>query len=320
MSKSIHVNSIEILMRLDAALGQFAGKSLDTLEVAGNEIKRRLEWLENCCAARQSEFEYWSAAYDSADSEEDNMGLLAHKRDEAAAKMHQARRAKQRVEESCENFARQARLINRISGENLNDARAFLRQKIQELNDYTGFQPVYDGGSFSSGGSGGAFSAGMKTNNSAGASESQPVIDFTHIRLPKGYQWVRLDEISPKEMSELPAENEFRKISYEDMKRGFGILQRDVLPVLENSLYNARTDYFEDFDRENGREIKTSATEIFQVFFNPAGDKEQIHLTRSKGDKFWTITDGQHRIKVARDLGWSAIPARIVEGSVITKK
>lgn len=311
MSKPIHVNSIEILMRLDAALGQFADKSLDTLEVTGNEIKRRIEWLENCCEARQSEFEYWSEAYDSADSEEDDIGFLAHKRDEAAEKVRQAHRAKQRVEESCENFVRQARRINQISTEHLNDARAFLRQKIQELSDYAGFQPVYDGGSFSS--TAGTFSAVIETNNPAGASGDQPIIDFTHIRLPKGYRWVRLDEISPKAMSELPTPSEFRKVPYEDMKRGFGILQRDVLPVLENSLYNARTDYFEDFDYKNEREIKNSAKEIFQVFFNPVGDREQIRLTRSKGDKFWTITDGQHRIRVARDLGWNAIPARIEE-------
>lgn len=140
MNGKIHVASIENLARLEAILGEFAEKTSETLDSFGRNVERRLEGLEEYCEQLERDAEYWDDQYETADDEEDDIGYLAYKRDEAQEKLQRARRTQRRVEESAENFARAARRVHAISSERLAEARAFLEHKIQELNEYTSFQ------------------------------------------------------------------------------------------------------------------------------------------------------------------------------------
>jgi hypothetical protein len=140
MDGKIHVASIENLARLEAILGDFAEKTSETLDSFGRRVERRLEGLEEYCEQLEREAEYWDDRYETADDDEDDIGYLAYKRDEAQEKLARARRTQHRVNESAENFARAARRVSAISSERLAEARAFLEHKIEELNEYTAFQ------------------------------------------------------------------------------------------------------------------------------------------------------------------------------------
>ena len=308
MSRKLHVNSIEALQHLEKILGMFAGKTSETLDTIDRDMRRKLDWLEDRCRDLRAEAIRWEEAYESADPDEDDIDYLAYKRDEAIAKMQQARRMQKRVETSHADYERCARRVGEISSERLAAARVFLRQKIAELQNYVGFQ--ISAGNLSSGGIGNAIFDVMENLVEANLRTIENAVDnLLNIPLPKGFSWVRFDEINPLEIADLPAENEYKKVSYETMKRGFEILQAEVLPILKSTGATVNDNYFYDFDRQNNRDLADSTEEIFKIFF---GDSEPICLDRNPNQAFLNITSGRHRIRVARDLGWTAIPAKII--------
>ncbi|HEX8367715.1 MAG TPA: hypothetical protein VF604_04035 [Pyrinomonadaceae bacterium] len=309
MSRKIQVHSIEALQHLERILGMFAGKISETLDLAESNMQRKLDWLENCCRDLNDEAISCEEAYDSAD-EDDDIGYLAYKRDQANAEAQQARRNLTRVEASYAEYKRAARRADYLSSERILAAQAFLRQKVTELQNYAALQ--LDIGAVTSSGDGLINSIIDATSDlmSNTLQNVENVVDeLVQIALPKGFEWVRLEEISPDEIANLPEQSEYKKVSYEKMKDGFKILQDDVLPALKSTGTIADEDYFYNFDRENNRALANSTEEIFKVFF---GSSEPICLDRDHHTHTFKITSGRHRIKVARDLGWSAVPAKII--------
>src|SRR5438128_324316 len=140
MDGRIYVGSIETLERLEVILGEFAERTSETLETFGREAGRRLAIIDEHCEECERVFDRCESEYESADSEEDDLGYLAYLRDEAQENLRQAKRWQQRIDESNENFMRSARRVNAISKERLAEARAFLQGKIRELHGYTNFK------------------------------------------------------------------------------------------------------------------------------------------------------------------------------------
>ena len=162
MDSKIYVGSIDTLENLERLLGVFADRASDSLEAFGRESERRMSAIDNYCADCQRELVQWESDYESADDEEDDIGYLAFKRDEAQEKLAQANHWQRRIEESNETFVRSARRVMAISTERLVEARSFLIQKCRELNEYTGMSP--DDISFGSNREGGQ-NSGSRSND-----------------------------------------------------------------------------------------------------------------------------------------------------------
>ena len=134
--------------------------------------------------------------------------------------------------------------------------------------------------------------------------------DLEKIELPKGFKWVRLDEISDSELKDVSSETDFRKVSYAEMKNGLERFEKEILSVLTETPKNFNADYFEKIDLKNEDAYLNGKTKIFNVFF---GD-EFIKVERFAGDsKYESVVNGRHRLKVAKDLGWKVIPAQVTE-------
>lgn len=315
MSANIHITSFELLRRLEAVIGIFSEDVTDKIQSVGQNTENYLASIENRCQELEREISYWESEYEQASNEENDTGYLAYKCQEAGEKLYRTRNLQKQAEEASENFARCARRVNAITDERMNNAKAFLRQKIKELQDYANVQPESNDFTVS------LSSATLHSNSAAddgeisadlSLSKSSPE-DLMKIPLPKGFKWIPLEEISQKEISELPDESQFIKVSYDEMKKGLERFEREILPVLRRTPDKSDAVYFEDLDMKNENDEINGVKKIFNVFFDRQVSKEFIKVERFAGDSKYDITNGRHRIKVARDLGWQVIPAEATE-------
>lgn len=88
-----------------------------------------------------------------------------------------------------------------------------------------------------------------------------------------------------------------------DLTWAFGALEEVVLPALSAG---KGSDYFAQRDAAEGRQGTRSYSDTFSGFFG--GDS--IRLERSQSG--FRVTNGYHRIWVARQLGLSHVPAKVV--------
>ncbi|MEN3335563.1 MAG: hypothetical protein V7641_4928 [Blastocatellia bacterium] len=302
MARQASIYNVEALEALDAALARFSANAEEALMAVRPEIDRGLDLLEERRVYWARQVQNWQNEYDSADPEEDDLGYIANQLEEAEEALHNVKRWLNAVEESVHAYARQQRRLNEVALARLDEARAFLRHKVAQLYAYAAGQinPATAGHAPTA-----TAALGMP------AASQAPLVDLTQSPLPAGFRWISLAEISPAEMSTLPAANEFSKVSYDEVKRGFEVLKDEVLPAIKRDPANASVDYFGQTDRQTGRDEVNGAQRVFHAFFSQIG--EHIYLDKRAGDPYFSITNGRHRLKVARDLGWTAVPAKAVE-------
>lgn len=100
------------------------------------------------------------------------------------------------------------------------------------------------------------------------------------------------------------SEVDFKKVSHEEMARGFETLEKEVRPAVANG---ADGDYFSRLDEQRGLEYKDGTRRIYDAFYG----NDAIRLNKV-GDRYEVI-NGYHRLHVANELGVSAVPARVIE-------
>ena len=133
-----------------------------------------------------------------------------------------------------------------------------------------------------------------------------PKLDaLTQLPLPSGFRWVSLEHISRRD--DLGADEGFKKVNESDMRRGFGTLRRQVLPFLE-SHPEANSHSFLEADGYTPEGAPKPRQQVYEAFFGQGA----IALDGPSPDGIFSVTNGRHRIKVARDLGWTAVPVSII--------
>ncbi len=299
-------------------MARFSSELRDAIEAAEHEIRRKTEVLGQIVADRRRAVAGWQVAYDGADEEEDDVGFIRHKLEEAEENLREAKQWQRRVEEVCAEYNKRANKTARLGDEHSDKARVVLRGRTTDLYDYLAVKPslATDAavGSQSSG-PGILDTALVATEAIVGSvASSGEAVGFAMagLPLPRGFGWVRLDELKPDEMEKLPTENDYRKdgLSESDMKEGLELLRTRILPEIQNDPKAATKEHFSKLDSIEGRDGSKSLAGIFSAYF---GADRHIWVDRFKGDQFFGIGNGRHRIKAALDLGWTAIPARIVE-------
>jgi hypothetical protein len=80
------------------------------------------------------------------------------------------------------------------------------------------------------------------------------------------------------------------------------------LPIIATAKDKHPRDAFRDLDEKSGVTYENGLLRIYEAFF---GQQDYIYLERPRGSSSFSITNGRHRVKVAQDLGWDAIPARV---------
>lgn len=294
---TVNVNSIDSLEDLATSIARFASVATEAIEAAQRQIQKKIECLDQVISDRRRAISVLQSVCDDAD-DDDDLDSLRKQFEEAEEELRVARRWRRVVEEVCADYKKPESQANHLASKHADKSRLFLKTRISELNAFIASKPD---------------SSRIVFNNSHGTgSEPTDIAPITSLSLPKRFGWVQLDDLMTADMDELPTESDYRKgISESEMQEGLGLLQTRVLPEIQNDESAANIEHFLDLDRAEKRSGPNSLANIFAAYF---GDS-RIRVSRLAGDPHFRIENGRHRIKAARDLGWNAVPAEIVEVS-----
>lgn len=96
---------------------------------------------------------------------------------------------------------------------------------------------------------------------------------------------------------------DFKKVSMEDMREGLNRLER-MRPLIDSG---ADADYWREFDSQQNLNYEHGYQRVYESFYG----NDAIRLNKD-GDQ-WDIVNGRHRIFLAREMGLSTLPARVIE-------
>jgi hypothetical protein len=308
MSRGVNVISFRTLEELDLALARFASESEAALQSIGPEINRKLELLRARREQCEHEVEYWQQAYDDADPEEDDISYISYRLAEAADRLANVSHWQSRVDESHEAYAREGRRFVETVIDECPKARGFVRQKLSELQEYISLKP--DGSAAPFGLDVGSGIGPPATNDSPSPASEAPLEAITELLLPQGFSWIRLDSIEPSELNDLQQLRSKNDLTSEDLKGGLEILRKEILPQIKLHGSGAGSDYF--WKLGQGRSGTNSLQGVYDAFFG----SEPIWVDRFIGQQHFRIGNGRHRIKAAHEMGWPAVPARIMQASL----
>jgi hypothetical protein len=328
---TVNVRSIGALEELQTGLIRYADQVEATLTAVQREVQRTLDWLDervrhwqNAVVRYQEEERRTRAAYERCMASGDrdhlpNCGELAQAMSETRRRLAQAEvnlrmavDARKAVQAEAESYQREVSRLRAFVQNDTAKAVEILRTKVTVLHSYAG------SGISAAGITPGApaFGAGLAigaaigvmsgqedakqgdtgTQQSTFAEGSEPPIQMLHPEI----RVVRIDQIDLSD-SPVHSSSDFSKVSHEEMVDGLTKL-RQVKRWIEQG---ATDQMLREIDEEQGLSGAQGYHNIYRVFY---GDSA-IKLDWVDGR--YQVTNGYHRLSVARELGMETIPARI---------
>lgn len=299
MAKGANVGSVASVQELLVALLNFWPRCQELLDEARSTAARGVAELEERQQNWKRELRRRQEEYDYADSEEDDLGYLAAQVAEAEEELREVKRWLRKAEEAKTEFGR---CVTRVLGEQNDKAIVFLRRKIQEMQDY--LSTPLGQTEYVTPPAQGIMNNLMTAAESVAASGVGVLSDYA---LPAMFDWIPLTALSPIELAELPADEEYKKTSKAEIERGFFVLREEILPTMQALGTRANAKYFRAFDQQAEVSFEDGTLRVYEAFF---GD-DAIKLDCSLDGRHYGIVNGRHRIKVALEQGWSHIPVRL---------
>jgi hypothetical protein len=314
MTDVINVTSFEALQMLEARINRFSSRVSDALDEVEHVIQRKMESLDHIVLERKREVARWQRAYDEADPEDDDISYFSRRLDDAQEELDKAKRWRRRVEQAYATYAGKAKEARSLCTSNAARARAVLKEKIESLHEYANLKvesvtgiPV--GSDSQAPGIGGAVFAVAEEMIGRGFDTLETSVELlTNFLLPTGFTWIGLDRIETGGLVEVPGDDEFRKLPKSDMIEGINLLRTRILPAIQNDPSGANEDYFSELDRQEGRIGANSLRNIYDAYFRG----EAMRVEPIGDGAHYRIDHGRHRLKIATELGWPAIPAKII--------
>jgi hypothetical protein len=297
----VEVLSRESLDHLEAALAKFSSRAKDALDAMRGDFLRQQDALDREEEEAQSEACYWLEALQEAE-DDDVRESCASSFAAARERLGRIRGWQARARERQSQFVAQAARFDRLLDQTLPRCREFLKAKSGELRAYAAIQPepAVTGASPPP-------SAATPQPLQTGVAPPADPKTLADFRLPAGFVWVPLAEISDSELAGVDAEGMYKKVPYATMQTGLRRLAAEVLPRLDADPDGLDRDSFARLDEAGGQGYEHGLQRIYEAFFC----QDFIYLERRRGQEKFDITNGRHRIRVALDLGWEAIPARV---------
>jgi hypothetical protein len=324
VGESAHLDDRSYLREHRAALHAFqaaaAGvcqETLGALERASADVQRSIDRWARKRAEAQREVEAAARAARACHSDpkancsaeddalEDAQKWLATTEDNLAG----AKRCGERLRAAAARFRNELSAYRHHLELELGGAAAFLGGLTVAADAYAG-SSVSGGGGAAAGGaapSGGWGGAGGATagfgpsagpGGGGGAAGGLPRIGKTDlVEAP-------LDRIDTGD-SGVSGPESFRKTGYATMREGTQRLDEVVLPAVRGG---AGGDHFAAMDAQRGLDYEHGYQRVYDAFFGT----DSLRLD-ARADGTYGVTNGYHRIHVARELGLRTLPARISE-------
>jgi hypothetical protein len=88
------------------------------------------------------------------------------------------------------------------------------------------------------------------------------------------------------------------------MQTGFQLLRTFILPTFSDFGPSVGRDWFYAQDMAKQGSTDYSILKVYEAFFG----SDSIAIDRNTDQSCYLITNGRHRIFIARQLGWEAVP------------
>lgn len=290
------VKSLKAMEEFHASLGVFSGTLEDTIQSIRRDSSAIIEKMESSCDDYADRVRQLQEAISDDSSEDVSSELLQvlESAEQKLARMQQLlRQARCVFDELNEIISEQGR----ESADELFFSYIFVREKINLLRQFE--QSVQD------------FNSVRLFEGKRRAESIDPEDDVIRIPLPNGLTWIRLEQIAlSEELAQVQPPEQFKKISYEEMRDGAERFMSQVIPQLQRSGAELTSEWFAARDRESGLPYEKGLQRVFDAFL---GESSPVYLCKRSGDSLYSVINGRHRIKIAQTLGWQAVPAKTKE-------
>lgn len=299
------VVSIEALEQIAPALRRFRKFVAEHLQRVKADLRQVRETLAEARSDAAHEVRQLQSEIASAD-EDDDTSVLERELDEARDRLRKIEYALRNMGEHTAIYEKEAERFRRVADEHIPRSEAFLARKADDLHTLHAIQPVNDEGWM------GATVQIAADFAETAIQKGAEMLDLTSNPLPSGYCWVKLSDLDLVDaLRDVQTPDDFRThATYEMLCGGLETLRSAVLPAIKERGYTADSFYFTRLDETTGSNPENGARRAFESFF---GD-DSIALQRGPDGSPFTVINGRHRIKVARDGGWLAVPVKITGG------
>jgi len=289
----------EALTELETAIGRFSGQGVEKARRAEAEMHRVRELLEERRSGLRREIRALSERIAVAD-EDDDMAAMERQLDRTTESLERLRKQQRNVDAAADRFRTAKVRFEALNGDTALASRAFLRQTIEDLEAYLA---LHKSGQSSD-------TSASNRHVAAPPDTAIPSFDPTTFTLPPGFEWFPIARIdTARELADVQDECSYTKgVSHSDMVLGFESLRRDILPRIGDSLNPVTGETVADEDAASGVTHTDGMQRIYQAFF---GRSDPIYVQPSADGALYTVSSGRHRIKVAMDLGWTAVPVKM---------
>lgn len=315
---TVNVRSIDALEELQASLIRYADQSQTTLEAVQREVQRTLEWLDervrhwqNAVQRGQDEVRRTRAAYErcmasgdrdhppSCGGEEQAIHDARRRLAQAEAEARMAAEARKAVQAEAEAYQREAARLRAFVQSDTPKAVATLCAKVGVLRSYAG--GATGAATFSTSAPSGA---NLRRDDATPAETSPASSGFREQPIQMLHPEIRPVALALIDLSDstIHREADFRETPREAVVAGL-----DKLEQVQRWIEQGATDqWLWEIDQERGLSGAEGYHNIYRVFY---GD-EAIAL--EKMGNGYRVLNGYHRLTVAKELGLTTIPARVV--------
>jgi hypothetical protein len=301
-----HVGSWSALEALEGSLARFADHAQRSVERASRGLRRFQAAVEQRRRQAERSVDAARAAYEECDVEEDDVDYYSSQLQAAEEELEEAERRCDEFERAAEVFHGQVRTFHGMVKDTVPAARHFLREKIGLLHE---IHAVPLEGVTPAAATIRASSRLKSPAENTGHQATEASDGFSGCPLPRGFVWVPLGDIDlGGELRNVLSPSAFQKVPYDVMRRGLERFRAEILPQVRKNVAAATSDYFGRQDHTAGADYEHGLQRIYDAFF---GSSDYIYLVRGRDQAKFTVQSGRHRIKVALDLGWRAIPVQV---------
>ncbi len=305
MTYSIELLSTAFLDDAREALQRVRGQIDSQADTARDAIGRAMAKFREIGEIRLEELRDAQLALDSVDEDEDDW-YERSRCDEALEALQQYRRAVSQIEAAGQRFNNKVGMLTDRGTQLTHAGLASLERRIAALSEYQAEQAPPAHLSSTSTDHGPAGKAAVD-------SENAPIVNGVKM-LPRGFGWINLNELDEASFVDDPAD--FKKANYADMVRGLEILRDEIIPALHQDGFS-REDA-ERIDQEQETQYTAegwihpeSRVTVWKAFLDPRRDADVVVIDRGADGKYH-VASGRHRLGLARQLGISEIPVKIL--------
>lgn len=306
---SANLRHIDALLELRSALLSFRSSTADVPVLIARRIDQTERRLDAARALAERERETALRQLVNRREDDDADGALR----DAENRIERLSGLTARFDRARGRFEHHAPTFNTLADRIIPKAVLSLQKSAELAGAYLTVRPPSHSAAGSDAATG---STDMRTGSAhRDAHPSRAVSSADLPALPEGFEWFSIDGFADADLPK--ATDPSKGVTEGQMRRGIERLWTEVMPLLRGGPIHQQRARCEQFDREHNRVDRRgfvhpeSVAAIWDAFFNTATSSQiRIELSSMSGNV--TVTNGRHRIKEARALGWLFIPAQVI--------